>query len=194
MRRQAGHAHHRTRSQTRVLPALRDSGGAHGFYHRRHVVPCDPARQADARIAVRGCVPRFRRRVDRQHRVAVNSAFTALLGSEPDLGAERLPAHLRGVHAARRPRGRPDRPPASPDQRRSGDRRLVADRRVCRKLGRARRRPPRSRPRRGDDASRRPIDPHHQLQRGQGSQHRTGGSGEASPGSRRRLACCSAVC
>ena len=52
------------------------------------------------------------------------------------------------------------------------DRRLVADRRVCRKRGRARRRPARAGSRRRADAPRRALDPHDQLQGGQGPPHR----------------------
>ena len=48
--------------------------------------------------------------------------------------------------------------------------------------------------RRRDDAPRRALDPDHQLQGGQGAEHRTGSLGRRSPGSPPRSACCSAAC
>ena len=89
--------------------------------HRRPAV--DDARQARARAAVRGRVHRLRRRVDRQHRAAVDPPQPALLRAGPAVGPERLPAHLRRLHAARRPGRRPDRPPAGAGHRHGRDRR-----------------------------------------------------------------------
>ena len=71
----------------------------------------------DARVPVRGRVPRLRRRVDRQRRATVDPPRPALLGAEPAVGAQRLPAHLRRLHAARRPGRRPARPPADAGRR-----------------------------------------------------------------------------
>ena len=50
--------------------------------------------------------------------------------AEPAVGAERLPADLRRVHAARRPRRRPAGPPPRARRRHRADRRLLADRRA----------------------------------------------------------------
>src|SRR6266540_4504830 len=53
----------------------------------------------------------------------------------PAVGAQRLPADLRRVHAARRPRRRPARPPPHPRRRHLGHRRAVAGRWVRRERG-----------------------------------------------------------
>ena len=52
--------------------------------------------------------------------------------AEPAVGAQRLPADLRRLHAARRPRRRPARPPPRPRRRDGAVRRLLARRRARR--------------------------------------------------------------
>src|SRR5919204_467023 len=54
-----------------------------------------PQGQADACLSLHGRVPRLRRRLDRQRRLADDPARPALLGAEPAMGLERLPTHLR---------------------------------------------------------------------------------------------------
>src|SRR5919204_981772 len=71
------------------------------------VLPSHTQRQADACLSLHGRVPRLRRCLDRQRRLADDPARPALLGAEPAVGVERVPAHLRRLHAARRPRRRP---------------------------------------------------------------------------------------
>src|ERR671935_2733011 len=75
------------------------------------VLPGHTQREADACLPLHGRVPRLRRRLDRQRRLADDPARPAFLGAESAMGVERLPPHLRRVHAARRPRRRPARPP-----------------------------------------------------------------------------------
>ena len=70
----------------------------------------------------------FRRRLDRQRRAAVDPPRSALLGPEPAVGAQRLPADLRRLHAARRPRCRPPWTPPAADRRHLAVRPLVARR------------------------------------------------------------------
>ena len=67
---------------------------------------------ARARAARRGAVRRRPRRLDRQRRAAVDRPRPRLLPGRPVLGRQRLHAHLRRLPAARRPHGRPARPPA----------------------------------------------------------------------------------
>ena len=91
-------------------------------------VPGHSAGQAHARLL---CAVAFLDFVDAS---IVNVALPSirrrpgLLGAEPAVGAERLPAHLRRLHAARWPGGRPARPPphaASPGRRSSRSRSLA---------------------------------------------------------------------
>ncbi len=108
----------------------------------------------------------------------------------PAVGAERLPADLRRLHAARRPRRRPARPPPRARRRaRCCSAPRLARRRARRRRGRARRRPPRPGRRRGDDAARRALDPDHHVRGGQGPQHGARRLGRRRrPGVRRRRA------
>src|SRR5919197_6533378 len=94
------------------------------------VLPGNTQGQADACLSLHGRVPRLRRRLDRQRRLADDPARPALLGAEPAVGAERLPAHLRRLHAARRARRRPARPPPHPHRRHPRLRALLAHRRA----------------------------------------------------------------
>src|ERR671935_599226 len=120
------------------------------------VLPGHPPGQADACLPLHGRVPRLRRRFDRQRRLADDPARPALLGTEPAMGAERLPAHLRRLHAARRPRRRPARPPPHPPRRHPRLRALLAHRRCPAGPGPARRRAARPGSWRRDDGAGRP--------------------------------------
>ncbi len=105
-------------------------------------------------LPVRRRVPRLRRHLDRQRRAAVDPPRPALLGPEPAVGPERLPAHLRRLPAARRPRRRPARPPPHARRRHRAVRALLAGRRPGRQRGHADRGPPRPGSRRRHDDAR----------------------------------------
>ena len=166
----------------------------HGNTAPSSIISGDPAGQAHAGSAVRGRVPRFRRRVDRQRRAAVDPAPPPFLRPEPAVGAQRLPAHLRRVHAARRPRGRPDRSPAVARRRHVGVCALLTRRRARRQRRDTRRRPTRPGDRGGDDGPGGTFDPHDVVSRGQRPQHgarrvgRAGGAGLRGRGVSRRRA------
>src|ERR671931_515008 len=81
----------------------------HVLCSARAVRPRHPPGEAHARAPLRGRLPRLRRRVDRQCRAALDPCGPRVLGPEPPVGAERLPAHLRRLHVARRPDDRPAR-------------------------------------------------------------------------------------
>src|ERR671935_1985911 len=102
------------------------------------VLPGHTPGQVDACLPLHGRVPRLRRRLDRQCRLADDPARPAFFGTEPAMGAERLPAHLRWLHAAGRPRRRPARPPPCPHRRHRRLRALLTHRRARAGLGDAR--------------------------------------------------------
>ena len=111
-----------------------------------------------------------------------------LLRAEPAVGAQRLPAHLRRVHAARRPRGRSDRSPAVARRRHVGICALLTRRWARRQRRDARRRPTHPGDRGGDDDPGGTLDPHDVVSRGQRPQHgarRMGRAGRAGVRGRR---------
>ncbi len=110
------------------------------------------------------------------------------------MGRERVRAHVRRVPAARRPHGRPARPPqlfmaglalftlAS----------LACGFAIVEQLPDRRARG--AGPRRRDDRARRALDPHDDVRRGRGAQQGARPSGAPSPAPAARSACCSAAC
>ena len=157
-------------------------------------VPRHPARQAHPRPAVRGRVPRLRGRVDRQRRASVDTPRPAFLRPGPAVGPECLPAHLRRLHAARRPRRRPARPPPRPRRRDIADRRLVADRRASPRARACWSALASRRAGRRDDAPGRALDPDHDASRRAATATRRSASGAPSAGWRPPPACCWAAC
>src|SRR5256885_8414200 len=139
-------------------------------WHDRHrfptIIPGNPSRQAHAGPAGLRRLPRLRRRLDRQRRAPLDPSRPALLGAGPAVDSERIPAHIRRLHAARWPRRRPAWPPPGTRRGNCRDRHLVADRRAGRQLRRPRRRPPGTGPRRRNDATGRALDPHDHVQGG----------------------------
>ncbi len=81
------------------------------------------------------------------------------------MGAQRLPAHLRGLHAAGRPRRRPDRTPPGAGPRDGGVRARVPERGARPERGAPDRGPSRAGRRRRDDDARRPVARDDELQR-----------------------------
>ena len=149
----------------------------HGHRRLSTVRPRDRPRQAHPRPARRRRLPRLRRRLDRQRRAPFHQERPSLLGTGPAMGSERIPAHLRRLHAAGRPRRRPARPPPCAGSRHRGDRPRLARRRPGPELRAAGRCPSRTGPRRCGDAARRTVDPHHDLQGGLGPHDGTRGLG-----------------
>jgi len=135
------------------------------------LVSRDPPRQADAPPAVRDRLPRLRRRVDHQCRPAVHPAVAALLGRRPHVDPERLPAHVRRIHAARGTACRPARSSPRARQRDRHHRRILARGRIRAERRRARRRPPRARAGCRAHAPDRPLHPDDEVRRGEGPEH-----------------------
>ena len=105
-----------------------------------------------------------------------------VLAREPPVGDQRLRALLRRVPPARRACRRSSRTPAGVPRRHRRVHRGVAVVGPRVERGRADRRPRAPGPRRRDHLARRPLDPDHDVRRGQRAQHRARGLGR-----RRRL-------
>ncbi len=105
------------------------------------------------------------RRVDREHRAALDRRGPRLLAGEPLLDRQRIHPHLRRLPAARRAHGRPARPPArlhgGPDR----DRGRLALRRLRLQRGPDDRRPRGPGPRRRDHRAVRALDRRDPLHR-----------------------------
>ena len=136
--------------------------------------PRHPARGPHPRPAVRRGVPRLHRRLDRQRGTPLDPRRPGLHGAGPAVGAQRLPAHLRRLHAAGRASRRPSWPPSSPRRGNRGLRPVLARRWSGHRALDARRRPARAGSRCRDDVAGRPVTSHDDVPGRPGPEPRAG--------------------
>jgi hypothetical protein len=125
---------------------------------------------ARAGAAGAGPVRSRARRVDRQRRAAVDRQRPAVLPGRPLVGRQRLHALLRRLPAARRPHGRPDRPPPPVRRRARRLRSRLARRRARHFIRHADRRARGAGYRRRDALPGGAVAGHRDLRRGRGAQ------------------------